>query len=136
MRSCQAPSFWTIGRRLNPPGGEGVCTQWTTSHRGSRLFVTQTMRNKTNGQILKWVLQENKACQMFRKKNIFYTQIRTGVKHTQAIRRQEPTFWDSPFCLVADALLYDKSLFLSSYKGSCSSIMTRTHAHLKWVGLV
>ena len=42
--------------------------------------------NKAKGRILKWVFQENKACQIFQKMNIFYPMIRTHKCAYQGLR--------------------------------------------------
>ena len=72
--------------------------------------------NKVKVRISKWVFQENKACQMFRKTNISYTLMRTrtcaylGVKNVCFSENLacfvflKHLFLDSPFCLITDDL--------------------------------
>ena len=46
----------------------------------------QVVGNKAKGQISKWVFQENKAHQVFRKTNIFYPLIPTDTSAYQGVR--------------------------------------------------
>ena len=75
----------------------------------------QFVGNKARGRISARVFQENKARQIFRKTNIFYSLIRTrtcayqGVKNVRFWENLacfvflEHPFWDSPFCLITDS---------------------------------
>ena len=70
--------------------------------------------NKTKRWIRKRVFQKNKACQNFRKTNIFYPLIRTGTYAYQRVRNVrfsenlacfiflKHPFWDSPFWFITD----------------------------------
>ena len=66
----------------------------------------QFVGNKARGRISARVFQENKARQIFRKTNIFYSQ---GVKNVRfwgnlaCFFFLEHPFWDSPFCLITDS---------------------------------
>ena len=74
--------------------------------------------NKAKVRILKRVLQENKACQMFRKTNIFYPLIRTHACVYHGVRNVRFSenlawfvflyhlFWYSPFFLIADDITF------------------------------
>ena len=77
----------------------------------------QLISKKAKGRISKWVFQENKACQIFRKTNISYPLIRTRTCAYQGVRNVsflenlacfvflKYPFWDSPFCLIIDELI-------------------------------
>ena len=72
--------------------------------------------NKAKGRISKRVLQEHKARQIFRKTNISKSLIRTRTRAYQGVRNVrfsenlvcfvflKHPFWNSPFCLITDAL--------------------------------
>ena len=78
------------------------------------LSSSFTVGNKAKGRISKRVFQENKECQIFRKKNIFYPLIRSrtctyhGVKNVRFSEKLtyfvflEHPFWDSHFCFITD----------------------------------
>ena len=95
-------------------------------HRNKRIgknrlssFSIQGSPNATNviskarGRIAKRVLQENKARQIFRKANIYYPLICTGMCAYQGVKNVcfpenlarfiflKHPFWGSPFCLIA-----------------------------------
>ena len=71
--------------------------------------------NKAKGWISEWVSQVNKACQVFCKTNISYPVIRTRACTYQRVRNVHFAeklacfvfFWDQPFCLITDKLLFD-----------------------------
>ena len=44
---------------------------------GYKRYYFDFVGNKVKGQISKWVFQENKACQIFRKTNISYSLMRS-----------------------------------------------------------
>ena len=81
---------------------------WKKSSSGKRYCVG----NEAKGRISKWVLQENKARQIFRKSNISYPLIHTRTRAYQGVRNvrfsenlacfvflKHPLL-DSPFCLI------------------------------------
>ena len=53
---------------------------------GCKRYYFDFVGNKVKGQISKWVFQENKACQIFRKTNISYPLIRTRTCAYQGVR--------------------------------------------------
>ena len=74
--------------------------------------------NKAKGRISKWMFQENKAGQIFRKTNISYPLISTRTCAYQGVRNVrfseilacfvslKDSFWDSPFWLITDNLIH------------------------------
>ena len=78
------------------------------------MKFTYNVGNKAKGQISKWVFQEIKACQIFRKTNISYPLILTRTCAYQGLRNVrfsenlvcfvvlKHPFWDSPFCLITN----------------------------------
>ena len=55
-------------------------------HDGLECFKAQVVGNKGKGRISKWMLKENKACQVFRKMNISYPLIHTRTFTYQGVR--------------------------------------------------
>ena len=73
---------------------------------GYKRYYFDFVGNKVKGQISKWVFQENKACQIFRKTNISYFLIRSKkcpfFGKFDVLCFLETPFWDSPFCRITD----------------------------------
>ena len=92
--------------------------------------------NKAKGRISKWVFQENKAGQIFRKTNISYPLISTRTCAYQRVRNVRFSeilacfvslkypFWDSPFCLITDNLIHRFKYYYTVLKRNIGNYAT------------
>ena len=94
---------------------------YNSAHK-TKVLLKHIAGNKAKGRISKQAFQENKAHQIFRKKNISYPLIRTCTCAYQGVRNvrfsenlvcfvflKHPSR-DSPFCLITDETYYSNFL--------------------------
>ena len=110
---------------------------YNSAHK-TKVLLKHIAGNKAKGRISKQAFQENKAHQIFRKKNISYPLIRTCACAYQGVRNvrfsenlvcfvflKHPSR-DSPFCLITDETYY--SNFLAIRLGWLLTKMFNIHA--------
>ena len=72
----------------------------------TRLLDIHFVGKKAKGPISKRVLQENKACQLFRKANIltpWYIPVHVRISGSEmSVSFRKHPFWDLLFCLITD----------------------------------
>ena len=107
---------WLIDRKLKFP-------KWFCCiNQKSIWFIADFVGNKANRRISKRLLQENKARQIFRKKNISYLLICTSACAYQGVRNVHQ------FCLITYDLQIKSSLFVNheSISSSHEPIVRKT----------
>ena len=103
----------TVASKLNEEF-ISICTE-------SKSSCCKFVDNTAKGQISRWVFQEKKVRQIFRKTNISYPMIHTHTCSYQGVRNVrflenltcfvflKHPFWDSPFCLITDEFMKEAS---------------------------